>query len=229
MNLRAEPESKFLFKYLIIGVGCIGFAIYCFYDGFFAYPARIPRAEAWAKLEAQVESDPELDRAYLNDHWKVIAKENGWSSKQLTKDDTVEEIHNLIIYQYVFIVIGLAIGVPCLIWFFRNRNTWIESTENSVRSSDGREVKLDQIREFDKKKWEKKGIGVLKYETESGNMEKFVLDDLKYNRKTTDEIVRWIESNIASELIVNGDPEPTAKPKEETAGDELESQPADDT
>lgn len=210
MNLRATPESKFLLKYLVIGIGCLGFAIYSFYDGVFAYPARIPRAQAWTELKAEIEADPNLTRTDLNDRWKVVAKENGWSPKQLTKDETVKSIENLIIYQYVFMAIGLGIGLPCLIWYLRSRNSWIESTEDGLRSSNGQELKLTQIEQFDKKKWEKKGIGVLHYHSTDGSSQKFVIDDLKYERKTTDEIVRWIESAIPAEMIVNGLPEPVA-------------------
>ncbi len=202
MNLRATPEKKFLLKYLLIGLGCLGFAIYSFYDGIFAYPAKIPRSEAWAELKAQ-----DLPAEELSKRWKVVAKENGWSSKQLTKDESIEAIKNLIIYQYIFMVIGLGIGLPCLIWYLRTRNTWIESTEDGLRSSDGRELKLNQIQEFDKKRWEKKGIGVLHYNDVDGTPQKFVIDDLKYDRKTTDEIVRWVESRIPARMIVNGDPE----------------------
>lgn len=205
MNVRATTESKFLFKFLIIGIGCLGFAIYSFYDGVFAYPARIPRSEAWEVLQAQ-----ELPAAELAKQWKVVAKENGWKTKQPTRDESVEAIKNLIIYQYVFMAIGVGIGMPCLIWFLRTRNTWIESTEDGLRSSDGTELKLSQIEQFDKKKWEKKGIGVLHYRAKDGSLEKFVVDDLKYDRKKTDGIVRWIESNIKPDMIINGPPEPTA-------------------
>ena len=92
MNLRATPESKFLLKYLVIGLGCLGFAIYSFYDGIFAYPARIPRAKAWEELSAEG-----LDEQEVVKQWKVIAKEKGWSSKRPTSDESVEAIENLIL------------------------------------------------------------------------------------------------------------------------------------
>lgn len=222
MNLRATPESKFLLKYLVIGLGCLGFAIYSFYDGIFAYPARIPRAQAWEELSAE-----ETDEQALVKRWREISKEKGWSSKRPTSEESVEAIENLIIYQYIFMAIGLGIGLPCLIWYLRSRNTWIESTEDSVRSSDGTEVKLTQIQKFDKKKWEKKGIGVLHYNAADGSSKKFVIDDLKYNRKTTDEIVCWIESKIPAEMIVNGPPETVSKPEQENIQKEDPSVEAD--
>jgi hypothetical protein len=157
--------------------------------------------------------------------WKEIAEENGWSSKLLSKDEyDVSKIESSIIYQYVFIAIGLVIGAPCLVWYVRSRNTWIESTDDGLRASWGQELKISQIRKFDKKKWEKKGIGVLHYAPPQGAEETFVIDDLKYDRKTTDEIVRWIESQIPLEMIVNGVPEPIISNDDESdVSDEYES------
>lgn len=207
MNLRAHPERVFLLKYLAIGLICCGFALYAAYDGFIAYPAELPRATAWEELKTEIEADPALERADLVAQWKIISKENGWSAKQVQKDGTVAAIQNKIYWQYAFIIIGLSIGVPCVVWYFNNRNAWIESTENGLRSNDGVEVSLDQIFKFDKKKWEKKGIGVIHFKDQYGDEGTFIVDDLKFDRKITDEIVRWIESKIPHEMIVNGEPE----------------------
>ena len=175
MNLRAQPERMFLLKFLVIGLICCAFAVYSAYDGFLAYPAEIPRAAAWEKLQLENEADA---------------------------------IQNKIYWQYVFIGLGLTIGLPCVCWYLANRNSWIESTEDGLRSSSGTELTLDQIYKFDKKKWEKKGIGVIHFKGNLGGTEgTFIIDDLKYDRKITDEIVRWVESKIPEEMIVNGQSE----------------------
>lgn len=204
MNLRAQPELNFLLKYLFIGLICCGFSVYAAYDGFLAYPAELPRAAAWENLQIEFKAE---ERTELIAKWKAMAKENGWSAKQIRKDDTVAAIQNKIYWQYAFIVIGLTIGLPCVVWFFANFKGWIESTENGLRSSNGTELSLDQIIRFDKKKWEKKGIGVVYFKDKTGQEETFILDDLKFDRKITDEIVRWMESKIPTEMIVNGEPE----------------------
>jgi hypothetical protein len=207
MNLRANPESKFLLKYLLIGIGCLAFAAWSVYDGFIKFPGEIPRSEAWQKLESEMKLNPEATQTDKNNRWKEIAKENNWSPKQLGKDEQLSNLKTKIIYQYIFIGLGLAIGLPCLLWYLKAKSSWIESTEDGLRSSSGQELKISQIQKFDKKKWEKKGIGVIHYLEKDGSVEKFIVDDLKYDRKTTDEIVRWVESNIPDDLIVNGSPE----------------------
>ncbi len=202
MNLRANPETKFLLKYLLIGIGCLAFFAWSMYDGFVKFPGEIPRAEAWEELETEMGANP--DQTEKNERWKKIAEENGWSKKQLSVDDELPQLKTKIIYQYVFMALGLLIGLPCLLWYLKSKNSWIESTKDGLKSSNGQEFSLKQIEKFDKKKWEKKGIGVIHFRSDDGSIEKFILDDLKYDRKTTDEIVRWVESNISKELIVNG-------------------------
>ena len=220
MNLRANPEPKFLLKYVLIGVGCLAFVLWSAYDGFYAYPKKIPRAQAYGDLLNTIETDPDLSDENRPPMWAEIAAENGWSSKLLRKDDDVASIEAAIIRQYIQIVIGLGIGFPCLVWYFRNRNPWIESTETGLRSSWGQELELSQIQKFDKIKWEKKGIGVLHYTTDQGDEDKFTIDDLKYDRRTTDKIVRWVESQIPAEMIVNGDPEPRVTEETDDQADE---------
>ena len=200
MTLRADAEKKFIYKFLLIGVVCFGFALFALYDGLVKFPSWMPSAEAWADLKA----DESLDDGERDTRYKAMAEENGWPSKRHGK--TPDDIRQLIIWQYVFIVIGTCIGLPCLIWFLRNRGTWVGTKEGGLTSSWGQEVEFDQITKFDKKRWEKKGIGVLTYETPQGT-KTFILDDLKYSRKEMDDIVRIVESKIPREMIVNGEPE----------------------
>ena len=135
----------------------------------------------------------------------------------------VEEIQQFIAWNYCFAALGFGIGLPCLIWYFRNKGTWVEATETGIRSSWGQELEFDQITGFDKKKWEKKGIGVLSFESSNGNG-KFVLDDLKYARKPMDEIVRLVESKIPVDMIVNGQPEKIPNQKVPTTDPEQDDQ-----
>lgn len=203
MTVRATTDSKFLLKFLLISIVCLGFAAYALYDGLVKYPSWKPSAEVWTNLKA----DESLDDAERDARYKILAEENGWPSKRHGK--TPEDIDQLIIWQYIFVVIGFGIGVPCLIWFLRNRGTWVETKDGGLTSSWGQELDFDQIKSFDKKKWEKKGIGVLTYESSTGT-KKFVLDDLKYSREEMDQIVQLVESKIPREMIINGEPEQAA-------------------
>jgi len=208
MNLRANPESKFLLKYLLAGLACLGFAALSVYDGFFKYPAQLNRAYEWESLEREFEEAGNTQRSGWKERWDRISEENQWSHEYLSEKETVAVISQNIWFQYLFILIATPIGILSLVKYFRTKSSYLETTEDSIRSSLGGEVKISQIEKFDKKKWDKKGIGILSYRTENGAKKKFTIDDLKYQREPTDAMVRWIESQIPAEMIVGGEPEP---------------------
>jgi hypothetical protein len=203
MTLRAETNPAFLIKYLIIGLICTAFGCWASYDGFVAYPAKIPRAEAWEQLL----KDESLDETAKDKKYREMAQERDWPIKHPTKDETVEKIKSNIVWQYIFMAIGFGVGVPLLVWYLRNKGSWIQLDGDTIKSSSGSSVRFSEIVKFDKKKWEKKGIGVVHFQRDN-QQKKFVIDDLKYNRKITDDIVRKMEGHLKPEQIVNGAPEP---------------------
>ncbi|TWU51638.1 hypothetical protein [Rubripirellula reticaptiva] len=211
MNLRAVPESNFLLKFLLISLGLLGFAALSAYDGFVKYPKGYPRLHAWEKLKEEVASSPGLDDEDLKERWEEIAQREGYSKRRPSSDESSEALDGKIFDQYIFLVLGILIGLPMLAKYFMDKESWIESTEDSLKNSSGVEMKISQITQFNKAKWEKKGIGVFHYKTDDGIARKFVVDDLKYNRDNTDRIVEWVESQIPREMIVGGEPEQVSK------------------
>jgi hypothetical protein len=219
MNLRAVPESKFLLKYLLIALGLLGFAALSVYDGFVKYPAGIPRLEAWEKLSAEIQSNPRLGEEDRVEKWEELAEQEGFSKRIPEEEETSEALRSKIVYQYVFIALGILIGLPMLAKYFMDKESWIESTEDSLKGSWGQEMKIADINQFNKEKWDKKGIGVFHYKTQDGISRTFVVDDLKYNRQTTDKIVQWVESQIPREMIVGGEPEPIPRMENDDGDD----------
>lgn len=203
MNLKADPEKTFLLKFLLIGVVSLLVAMWFAYDGFIGYPAKLPRAAAWDELKA----DESLDDEQRLERWTEISQANGWKVKRLNKEEETKEVQRSIIWQYVCMVLGIAVGIPCILWYLANKNSWIACNDGVIESSWGQSFKPAQVQQFDKKKWEKKGIGIVTYVNDEGTEQRFRIDDLKYNRAITDEIVRWLEGEIGDEKIVNGPPE----------------------
>ena len=216
MNLRALPESKFLLKYLFISLGLLGFAALSAYDGFVRYPAKIPRLEAWERLKSEVEQSPSASKEVLISKWEKFADEQGFSSRVPDEDESSADVRTDIRYQYLMIAIGVLVGLPMLGKYFSDKESWVESTEESLKGSWGQEMQIAWIEKFDKEKWDKKGIGVFHYKNAKGIPRKFVVDDLKYNRDTIDRIVLWVESRIPREMIVGGAPEPIPDGDEES-------------
>ncbi len=217
MNIRANTENNFLLKYLAIGALCLAFAAWSLYDGLINYPGKIPRSKAWKEIK---EKYPEPE---WGPKWRELSAEKGWNPKRPKKDESVEAIESKIIWQWVFLAIGLGVGAPCILWYLKNKGTWVELSGEEITSSWGKGFKLDDVTKFDKRKWDKKGIGVVHFENEEG-LSTFVLDDLKFERDRMDEIVVAVEKFIGREKIVNGEPEISAGStveKKEAGEDEM--------
>jgi len=194
-TLRAQPESKFKLKYLIIGVLAAGYGLYCLYDAAIKYPSQWPVSEAYYGLRADVEDDEEFQK-----QWSVQASENGWKE---TPPYTAEELTTNTIYSYIVGVLFSVIGFPSLLTGLKCFGQWIEADEKSLTNSKGQTVAFDQIKSIDKSKWEKKGLAQLIYD-DDGTEKAFVLDDLKFERSVTDEIMLRVEKFVGVDKIVGG-------------------------
>lgn len=217
-NVRATTENMFLFKYLLIGAACFAFFLWSTYDAFVAYPAKIPRGQAWEKIK----KDDSLDDAAQQEKWIVLAKEKGWSTKRPTKKESPDSVRQTIIWNYAFMAIGFGIAAPCIIWYFLNNGTWIEADKGVLRNSRGAEVPIGKITKIDKKKWEKKGIAIVSYTADDGSEKTFTIDDLKYQRNETDQILAWVEGQVKRDVIVNGSPEAEVKIAEQPKSESTE-------
>ena len=199
MNKRAETEKFFWLKFLAIGLGTLGFGAYAAWDAAVEGPYQLKQAEAWEPLyHSDLKEDAKMDK------WKEIATENGWSTKHPKKEITVKSRTEFIYFNYGLMAICGLIALPCLLWCLKTKGTWIESTENGLRNSSGQQLTLDQITKVDKARWDKKGITVVHYTDDQGGKNTFLIDDLKFDRTATDEIMAWIEENIDTKLVVNG-------------------------
>ncbi|NOZ38642.1 MAG: hypothetical protein GXP24_00265 [Planctomycetes bacterium] len=210
MNLRTEINPRYLMRMGLVGLFCIGMALYCFYDGKVAYPAQRERALAYEEFEEQ---NPELGQKDLFDEWKKFAAEKGWepgiAGKEITPYGEPKK-------EFQFnqqLIMGGFIGLIGLFFFSKfllNRGRWIEADDDGLRSSEKRELKFDQVTALNKKQWQNKGIAKVLYEVD-GRKDKIVLDDCNYQRDTTNAILRHVEAAIGHDKIINGKPEPPLK------------------
>ena len=211
MKARANTDNKFLYKYLLIGIGTLLFSLYCFYDAFINYPSQRPAAVAYDSLKADIEQRKEaagenaVNWAEVREtEWQNISESKGWANKLPHYSD--DELKNNINFSIFLGAVCGLIAVPCILWFFKNRGTWIEIDGTRLTSSAGQSVDFSEIQTFDKKKWVKKGLATIQY-SDNGVEKTFVVDDLKYERKIVDQMVEEIEAAIPAEKIS------TARPK----------------
>ena len=211
---RANADKKFLLKFLIISIALIGYLAYCLYDGFYKYPKELKRAEGYAAIK-DIDDD-----AVRDERWAEITSEKGW--KRLPVPKAPDEVEWTIKEQYIQAVLCAIVALPLFIWYFRKKSSWVEADGNSIKSSWGQGFNYEDVVEIDKKKWEKKGIALVKYKSGSDE-ETFKLDDLAYDRKVMDQILYDLEQAVGEDKIVNGeaerDPQEIAAEREKAAAE----------
>ena len=218
MEIRAESDSKFMLRFLLIAVMLLGYALWSLYDGFVAYPKEMKRAEAF--YSAEMMAMGETDRA---ERWQVIAQENDWKRSKPKKPD---EVQGLIYWQYGMAFMCTLIGVPMLIKYLRSRGAWIGATDQGLQSSGGETVPFDAITQVDKTRWAKKGIARVHY-NQDGSDKVFVLDDFKFLRDPMGNIMQLLEQKIDASLVTGGPLESeAAAAKDETESAAPESEQA---
>ena len=195
MTVRANFQKNYLMRYAIVAAACSLFALWFAYDGFIGYPSKLPAAEAYDELRVIEDDERRIEE------WQEVAEQRGFSKSIPTK--TAEEIHSDITGQYFFGALNLVIAIPLTILWLRSRGSWVEATDNGLRSSWGQEVDFSTVSKLDKKKWEKKGIARAHY-TEDGTEKAFVFDDFKFEREPINQILRSLEAVLDREQVING-------------------------
>lgn len=196
MSIRAKTNPKYLAKFLLIGICALAYGLWNLYDASFTYPAAMPIAEAYEKLDAEIEEDGEVQR-----RWAEMTAENGWAEEV---PESVANLQHFTNYNYfIGAVFTFLIGVPCLLFSVFSFGGWFEADKEGLTNRKGQSVRFDQITKIDKTKWEKKGITKLEYD-DNGVAKKFVIDDLKFDRAAADQIMRLVEDNVGDKLIEGG-------------------------
>lgn len=207
LPIRAESDSRFYRRFILMGLGALAFASWCVYDGAIVWPKK-------AKIWAAYQEIPEEDRAEL---WPDVAADHGWSDKKPNKkyDKTDADMQ----MQFIMAVPISLVGLWFLFGVVRARGAWIEATEEGVTSSWGQGFAWGDVTQLDKNKWRNKGIAKVRY-TSGTSSKSFVIDDFKFLRQPTDAILGELEARLEREMIVNGPTEAEVRAAEEAmAGD----------
>jgi hypothetical protein len=208
MPIRADNDPKFTRRFLFMGIAAIGFALWCLYDGTIKYPREQERALAWEKDFSDKPTE----------HWIAFAEERGWSTSLPHQSKSEEDYNASIVGQYVMGGVSGLLGIWLISIPLRARGRWIESTGTGITSSWGQSLNYSDIVNLEKRQWRKKGIAKVTY-MEDGRKRKFVIDDYKFDRHKTDEILYELEQNIDPDKITGGPPDPP--PGSEEQADEV--------
>lgn len=214
-TVRADNDPKFYVRFKWVGIAMLCFMVYSIYDGFVRFPMELERYEAWKELSLQLEEeglDKDLDKELYDqrfiDQWQEISNKAGWP---VPVDQIVKERHVSAIYSnYAFAVIGGVAGFWMLLTVFLSNGRWIEVTKEGLDSSSGDAVLFSEATLLDKKQWDNKGIAWLHFERKDGTKGRFLIDNYKYMRDETNEILCRVEQAIGIDKIQGGLPEEAA-------------------
>jgi hypothetical protein len=200
MSLRADYDPRYFLRFLLIAIGCLLFAGWCFYDALVKYPAELVRSEVyWSESNEYGEKYTGMERT----RWREVVAERNWPTAPPEQPD---KLRHSITSQYFYAAICGMIGIPCLIKWFRARGTWVEGSETKLTTSWGDSFRYQDVVSVDKTKWQKKGVARIQYETD-GTPGSFVFDDFKYQRATMSEILARIEAGLSDDQINGGERE----------------------
>lgn len=208
MKHKAAMVMGYRVRLLIISLMLLLFTAWCAYDGFVAYPEQ---KELYEKYLQVTENAPLAEKA-----WVEYAQANGLPTSE-PSETTQMDIYT----QYIMGGALLPIGLFMLAVFFITGTKWIGVDDDALVASGGKRATWDSIRDLDKSRWKTKGIAVV-YFNHQGKPDKITLDDWKYERDTTVEILRVIEEKTG----LGGDEPDTAV---ESSADQTADQTVDQT
>lgn len=219
MSIRAESNSKFLRRFLLIAAVCLGYVLWGSYDAFVSGPKKLKMAEAhWMEATEPGESGWVKRYSAESGEWTKIAKENNWPVAGEPK--TPSAAQGYIYFNLSLVAVCLLAGGIAIFKYLKINNTWIEVENGRLRTSWGEEFAFSEVQSIGKRRWEFKGVAVITYANSKGE-KRFVLDDFKYEREPTDEILYLMEQQLSDEQIVGGprelSPEQKAEAKRITA------------
>ena len=196
MTIRAERDPRFYLRFLLIGLAALGFALWRSTTGTSAIPSH---RSGHSRLRSC--SKKNAARSGTLTHWS-----RGWSTTPPTASKPHEEYEVDVKMQFWMAALAGIVSFFPLFAVWNSRGRWIEWSNNTLTSSWGQTVTMDQVEVLEKRQWRNKGIAKLRY-NDGGKRKTFVIDDFKFKRAQTDEILVEIEKQIGHDKITGGPPE----------------------
>jgi len=196
MSAHATIRTGYRARLLIVSLAFIGIGLWFLYDGAIAWPQKQRMQQTYKRLQ---EEHPRTWR----EQWREVAwqnKEAGWP-QQPTPEITQSTISDFdITLQWIIACIMLPVGVAAGVIYLRLGGRWIKTDAQGVQTSWGQHAKWDDILWVDKSRWRKKGIAVVRYK-DGQSHERITLDDWKYYREPTAQMLNEIEMHLPEDRV----------------------------
>jgi hypothetical protein len=181
----ARPDAGYRWKHLIMAVIMIAAGGWFAYDGWVKWPNEnqlIRQLQTEKEAAIQKNDQAEIDR---------IAKALGQHSPHTQMD--------LLFQKALAFALPLA-GIAYGLWTLRTTRGRYRLENDTLYVPGHQPVSIAyDIRRIDKRKWDRKGIAYLHYETGNPPVPGTIkLDDFAYERRGTDEILSRVEHHVLS-------------------------------
>lgn len=206
MDIKSNARSSYILKFLLIGLTALAFGLWNLKDAHFTYPAMRPHADAYLEMQGPLNEngDAMISDGDLQEAWAAYAEPRGLP---ITQPDLHDHIDFLIKSNYFIGGVFSLLGLWCLGTGLPAIGKWIELRDGTLSTKGGSDIALKDITEIDKKRWEKKGIAKVSATGDDGKVRTMIIDDLKFEREPTDQIMAEIERVAGEDKIINGKPE----------------------
>lgn len=210
MPAEARITSIWKKQKLAVALVLLAFSLPFFYDGSIGYERKNERYREWKKF-ANEPSDAQ---------WKQLAKERGWDPEEWPvylrehklQGDAIPFPRAKIIEQFVCAALALIFGGITLAYWAGQKGRVVRTDADAVHTPAGTRVPFSAITGVGKKKWDAKGLATVRYQIE-GRKGEFELDDYKYDRDATHQILAEIEAHLpASDQAEEQPPEQPTNP-----------------
>jgi hypothetical protein len=168
---------------LFVAVFFLLFGAYFFFDGSYTYPRRNQRWDAHERFV----------KAGKKEEWPAYAASKGWVAKPPEKRYEDGDI----VTQFVMGGAATVAGLLLLIYWITQRKRLLKIEDGAVYTPSGARVPFASIRGLGKKRWDTKGIAIVRYE-DNGRLLQFVVDDYKYETEPTRQILETIEQQLTA-------------------------------
>lgn len=177
MSLTARITPIWKKQKLFVGVFLLVFGAWFFWDGAVGYPRVNERYAAW--------------QAHRDTDWAAFAASRGWKSQPPEHAYTEIQIRGQFLYGTVASIGGV---IALLYWASQIRRT-LGLDDEGVTAPSGTRVPFSAITGLGLKKWDSKGLAIVRYEID-GRKGQFVVDDYKFDTEPAREIVEEIKRRL---------------------------------
>lgn len=123
--------------------------------------------------------------------WPAYARSRGWVAESPHKFHPPSDITG----QFVFGTLGGLLGAIVLAYWFTQKKRVLRTDETTVTTPAGTRVPFGAITGLGKKRWDSKGIAVVRYELQ-GRKGEFIIDDYKFETEPARKILDEIEAEL---------------------------------